>query len=497
MVTVIIVTFVKTINTEGTEIKKQESVLDKHPNIEKMLTLDIPKVPRLCDSMDIDKQNINIENCKLYCEQEGSGIPVVLINGGPGGTHHCFHPHFSAAGEFARIIYYDQRGCGLSDHHPGKGYSVDQAIDDLDKLRKALNIKKWLVLGWSYGGTLAQNYVTKYPQHVKGLVLVSSATYGLPVYAGSRQLDYMSREELKRQRQIWQKKSLSAKQKLFNVSLNGDWKRQNFYRPTKKQLAHMVHYEWNHDPCFRKAICKDLDKKANTNNLVNIFKNCPIPVMIIEGKWDLTWDASKLKKFYSCFPKAELAIFEKSGHGPFMDEPQAFFRKLKTFIQQLQPIPESAITAWKQAIVKQQQENKNSPTAIINSSNYSAADNVKLATRYKNQWLSSICDPAALTKLGLALYEAKKYEDALKSFTQAVQLTENLQYAIIPRIWQGHILDLLGHRKKAIAVYQQIADRNINAQQHQSQYNFTFIPSSYAAQRTKEPFTRLENINKK
>ena len=45
---------------------------------------------------------------------------LVLIHGGPGGTHHYFHPWFSRAAGFARIIYYDQRGCGLSEFAPGE-----------------------------------------------------------------------------------------------------------------------------------------------------------------------------------------------------------------------------------------------------------------------------------------------------------------------------------------------------------------------------------------
>jgi pimeloyl-ACP methyl ester carboxylesterase len=50
------------------------------------------------------------------------------------------------------IIYYDQRGCGISEYRDGKGYSVDQAVDDLERLRETLKIKQWSVLGHSYVG---------------------------------------------------------------------------------------------------------------------------------------------------------------------------------------------------------------------------------------------------------------------------------------------------------------------------------------------------------
>ena len=73
------------------------------------------------------------------------------------------------------MITYDQRGTGISDYVKGEGYSLPQAAADLDNLRLALGIKKWVVLGHSYGGLLAQYYATKYPENFAGLVLVGSS----------------------------------------------------------------------------------------------------------------------------------------------------------------------------------------------------------------------------------------------------------------------------------------------------------------------------------
>jgi pimeloyl-ACP methyl ester carboxylesterase len=154
----------------------RERAMDRIVHIEQGIIRDIPQVPRLCDSMAIQKGKIDIGGCNHYCEQEIEGVPLVLINGGPGGTHHCFHPHFSRDKDFARIIYYDQRGCGLSDYKPEKGYTVNQAVDDLERLRRKLGIDQWVVLGFSYGGLLAQCYATNYPENLKGLVLVGSTT---------------------------------------------------------------------------------------------------------------------------------------------------------------------------------------------------------------------------------------------------------------------------------------------------------------------------------
>ena len=102
---------------------------------------EIPQVPRYCNQLNLKKHRINVGDCELYCDEQGKGITVVLLHGGPGATHHYFHPHFSRAKKFARIIYYDQRGCGISDHKRSERYSVEQAADDLESLRYLL--KAW------------------------------------------------------------------------------------------------------------------------------------------------------------------------------------------------------------------------------------------------------------------------------------------------------------------------------------------------------------------
>ncbi|MCP4149757.1 MAG: alpha/beta hydrolase, partial [bacterium] len=137
------------------QTEKKESILDHVVHIEPELLTKIPRVPRKCDLLKLVKQRIDVGGAALYVEEEGNGKPIVLINGGPGGTHHYFHPWFSRLKDKARVIYYDQRGCGLSDFEPGKdGYSVVQAVADLEAIRKAKKIDKWVVLGYSYGGFL-------------------------------------------------------------------------------------------------------------------------------------------------------------------------------------------------------------------------------------------------------------------------------------------------------------------------------------------------------
>lgn len=327
--------------------------MDRIVHIEEGIIRDIPHVPRLCDSMAIQKGKIDIGDCNLYCEQEGEGISIVLINGGPGGTHHCFHPHFSAAKEFARIIYYDQRGCGLSDYKPGKGYTVDQAVDDLDRLCRVLKINQWITLGFSYGGLLAQRYATKYPEHLNGLILVGSSM-GSFDSSPSRDQEFISDQERKKLNQIKSTPDLSLAQLVYNLHFNGDWKRQSYYHPCREDIARAALYEWVHDKDFRQSISPSI----NRVDLKGAFKDCPVPTLILEGKWDMSWSEDKPQRFHKNHPNARLVIFEQSAHSIFEDEPEAFFRELQQFLSELPEISDEALLKWKNHLVQNEKKNQ-------------------------------------------------------------------------------------------------------------------------------------------
>ncbi|MAG79213.1 hypothetical protein CMI40_02455 [Candidatus Pacearchaeota archaeon] len=313
---------------------KKENIFNSKIKIYKNI-FDIPNYNRLCNKISkLNSKKINIGRRKLYVESKGSGPALVLINGGPGGTHHIFHPHFELASKFSKVIYYDQRGCGLSNKN-NRNYTIMQAVDDLDKLRISLKIDKWFVLGHSYGGLLAQYYALKYRKNLLGIILVCSS-YGFlkKDKKSKRELKYLTPKEIDRIGEIFKQISefkISLKQGIYNMMLNGDWKRQNFYKPSKKQMALSSLYEWDHDRDFNKKICKSFYKKS----LLGKFNNFKVPTLIIESKWDLTWNSSvKVKIMKSIHPNSRIIIFKHSGHSPFMDEPVLFFNTLKEFILQ-------------------------------------------------------------------------------------------------------------------------------------------------------------------
>ena len=485
------VLFLSAVSCSKEDAVQQERARDNLSSLQEEIVRDVPEVSRLCDELDLEKQRINVGDCELYCEVEGKGTPVVLLHGGPGSTHHGFHPHFSRAKKFARVIYYDQRGTGISDYERGDRYTLDQAVGDLESLRKALNIDKWVVLGHSYGGLLAQYYSTQHPESVMGLVLVCSSLGMHVQQMPTRQYDYISDEERQKIREIHRSLLLNMEQKLFNAHLNGDWKRQNYYKPTREALARMARYEWQPAPRFR----SDMSRSIGRIDLEGAFEGCPIPTLIIEGTWDLTWNTDKPGILHDNHPGSQMVLFENSAHSPFEDEPKLFFKTLKKFVKELSPVSDEDTAGWQDYLVQRQKKLEKSPAHILRTSGHGCEGYQKIATLYSEEWLSQLDHYRPLLQLGYALYISERYEEALRIFEKAEEVTpEDSGWLVLTLIWQGHMLDLLGRRSEAVSVYQRVVDMNDTSQWQQSQFGMKFRPSPYAKERIKEPFKRIECV---
>ena len=110
---------------------------------------------------------------RMYFEESGNprGFPVVFVHGGPGSQSRPAHRRFFDPDQF-RIILFDQRGCGQST--PLGSLAVNttaQLVADMEKLRRHLEIDRWLLFGGSWGCTLSLAYAIWHAAPVAGLVL--------------------------------------------------------------------------------------------------------------------------------------------------------------------------------------------------------------------------------------------------------------------------------------------------------------------------------------
>ena len=123
----------------------------------------------------------------VYTKRMGNNptMRVLLLHGGPGGTHEEFGnfdgylPH-----EEIEYIYYDQLDSYLSDKpNDSTLWTTEHFVEEVEQIRKALNLTSdnFYLFGQSWGGILAMEYALKYQDNLKGLI-ISNMMASAPEY---------------------------------------------------------------------------------------------------------------------------------------------------------------------------------------------------------------------------------------------------------------------------------------------------------------------------
>jgi len=114
---------------------------------------------------------------KIVGEKEDEGkLPLLLLHGGPGACHDYLWSLAPMADTGRRVIFYDQIGCGLSQIGESKPemWTVDLFVEEVDNVRKALGLDRIHLLGQSWGGMLAMEYMIRQPEGVASVTIASS-----------------------------------------------------------------------------------------------------------------------------------------------------------------------------------------------------------------------------------------------------------------------------------------------------------------------------------
>jgi len=120
---------------------------------------------------------------RVYWEACGNprGKPAVVIHGGPGSGCTPWHRRLFDPAAY-RIVLFDQRNCGRSTPHASApdtdlaSNNTMNLIADLERLRRHLGVERWLVLGGSWGSTLALAYAERCPNRVTEMILFGVTT---------------------------------------------------------------------------------------------------------------------------------------------------------------------------------------------------------------------------------------------------------------------------------------------------------------------------------
>lgn len=270
----------------------------------------------------------------IYFEECGnpSGKPALFIHGGPGGGIQPSYRQYFNPDKY-RVILIDQRGCGKSTPFAELRENTTQnLIEDFEKIRKKLNIDKWMLFGGSWGSTLGLAYAQTYPDVVTELVLRGIflgrekelswlyqhgasmvfpdmwEKYIEPIPVEQRK-DFISAyhsiltgddEKLKQQAAVAWSVWEASTSKLFV-----DKKSIDRYGEDKFSLA------------FARIECHYFKNKLfieEAQLLNEAYKIKDIPGVIVQGRYDMVCPAVSAWDLHKVWPKVELDIIADAGH---------------------------------------------------------------------------------------------------------------------------------------------------------------------------------------
>ena len=291
---------------------------------------------------ETDGKYYEVNGAKIWTVSFGNGEPIFFIAGGPGNAH-SYLRSFDSLSTTNTLVYFDAFGRGKSDTAKNvTEYSLQRDIEDLEALRKAMGFSKINILGHSYGGLVAQGYAIKYPENVSHLILANSFHSYL---MWQENCDNSNREIKTNYPEVWEELMKAREQGVISSDLIHQeiyskvpygflyaYNPENFRRSGRKPYPNS-----NNSKLYYQMVGKDGDFIVG-NDIGNFdfrkeLKDLKMPILIYGGRFDrvaVPWMMDKYKQY--C-PQAKYVMFEKSGHNPQNEEPEALFKLIRGFLE--------------------------------------------------------------------------------------------------------------------------------------------------------------------
>ena len=300
----------------------------------RVLGLALLLLPSSARAMAEDSESgktFNAPAAVIYFEVRGSGTatPLVVVNGGPGFAHTYLHCSgaWDLLAKHRTVVFYDQRGNGRSGAlKPGQSCTLADQIADLDALRSHLGFQRIDVLGHSWGGYLGMAYAARHPDRIEHLIICDSAA---PKWQDTIFLfkdifpEAVERQDAQNFSQALgdaEAGRASIREYLSMLFLSME-KRDAF-------LAKADSYTINRE--VNQILNQDL-QKFDLNPELPKFK---FRTLVVTGRYDINVAPAVAYRIHRAIPHSRFAVFERSGHLPFYEEPDAFVSLVEEFLSQ-------------------------------------------------------------------------------------------------------------------------------------------------------------------
>jgi proline-specific peptidase len=271
---------------------------------------------------------MSIRGISLNVKVIGSGYPLVLMHGGPGGDLYTMMSFRQCADQFT-LVFYDHRCNGRSTGAEVTTMTMENLTADADALRQALGFEKWAVLGHSFGGYVALEYALRYPKNLSHLILMDTG-------GDIRWLQEEAPEVLAQR---------GFSQDMVDLArrfLNGQFEPDEMFSSLMKlgkaynphtglsQTPHMIIMGLQTKLQPAAAIYGE-SQMLKGWTVMNRLSEIKVPTLVMAGRDDFIFPPHHQEEMAAGIPNAQLVIIDRAGHNPHDEQTAATIRAVRTF----------------------------------------------------------------------------------------------------------------------------------------------------------------------
>lgn len=274
----------------------------------------------------------NVDGSQTFYKIYGKGEPLLVINGGPGMNSNGFETLAKKLGEKYQTILYDQRGTGKTVLKELNSETVNMKLmaEDIESLRKHLNIEKWSILGHSFGGIMAAHYATIYPKNIDKIIFSASGgiDLGLTKYASANIYSKLTKTE--RDSLTYYNAKIDKGDNSKKTQLGRGRALASAYLYNKKYVPILAERLTQGNSTINTLVWDDLQKiKFDCKPKLKNFNQ---PVLIIQGKQDII-KPETAEIAHSVLKNSKVVLLDKCGHYGWLDAEEEYFKALFDFLK--------------------------------------------------------------------------------------------------------------------------------------------------------------------
>lgn len=275
-----------------------------------------------------------INGAELFFVESGHGVPCIFLHGGLGFDHSAYKTTLTPLEDVFRFTYVDQRGNGRSERVPLGTITIPQLAEDVEALRVHLGLDRLALMGHSYGGFVALEYATRYPERLTHLLALDTSPgvfEPTPDELAERGDPSWITPEVQRGLDAFAGAPPATNEEFAAILpvIAPAYLRSTPPDALAGLLASTI---LNAEAMVRGF--EVLDGWSVVDRLGRI--SCP--ALMLCGRYDLFTTPECSKRLASAIPGAELVFLERGGHFPWIEEPEVFFAVVKGWLARNRPL---------------------------------------------------------------------------------------------------------------------------------------------------------------